>query len=141
MATARYSALGTPSGNIAGTTLDGLGTGSTSAFMTAYANGTNLDLYGQGYISLASITPAVGGSITLRVFSGSGATAPDNTGSVGGGDTYTVPLTQGSSGKIVTIPLIRLYPQSLYFCVTNNAGVALGTGNAFSLTPFNETVT
>jgi hypothetical protein len=144
MATAKWATPSAQGANIAGTTLDSLpATGSnTSAFVT-YDNATNLDLYANVEIDLGSITPTTGGSITLRVFAtaNAGASVPDATGSVGGGDAYTVPLTVSASAKIVTIPMIRLYPFSMRLAVTNNAGVALAaTGNAIKVQPFNESV-
>lgn len=139
MAKATWSAPGTVSGNLnSGGQADGLATGSTSAFLTTYANGTNLDLYASVAVSLASITPTAGGSITLRVFSGQGSTAPDNTASVGGGDAYTQVLTTSASAKTVVFPLVRLYPQNCYFALTNSAGVTLGTGNTVVVQPFDE---
>lgn len=139
MPTARWSTPGTASANLAGTALDSLANGSTSAFLTAYANGTNLDLYAGLLINLGSITPTAGGSITVRVFASVNGTAPDNTASVGGGDAYTIPLTAGASAKVLTVPMVRLYPGTVYVAVTNNAGVALAaTGNTFVVVPFNE---
>lgn len=139
MPTARWSTPGTASANLAGTALDSLANGSTSVFLTTYANGTNLDLYAGLLINLGSITPTTGGSITVRVFASVNGTAPDNTASVGGGDAYTVPLTTTASAKVITVPMVRLYPGNVYFAVTNNAGVALAaSGNSVVLVPFDE---
>lgn len=139
MTTVRWTTPGTASSNLAGTALDGLGNGATSAFLTTYANGTNLDLYAGLLINLGSISPATGGSITVRVFASVNGTVPDNTGSVGGGDAYTIMLTTTASAKVVTLPLIRLYPGPVYFTVTNNSGVALASsGNSFIVVPFDE---
>lgn len=140
MATAKWSLPGAISSDIAGTSLNSLANGSTSAFVT-YDNSGNLDLYASVRINLGSITPSTGGSITLRVFAAQDTTAPDNNGSVGGGDAYTVPLTTGASAKVVVIPMIRLYPESMRLCVTNNAGVSLASGsNNLYVRPFNESV-
>jgi hypothetical protein len=128
--------------NIAGATLDSLASGSTSAFVS-YDNSSNLDLYADVEVDLGSITPGTGGAIVLRVFAtaNAGASVPDNTGSVGGGDTYTAPLLAGTGTKIVTFPLVRLYPFAMRLCVTNNAGVALAaSGNAIKVQPYNEQV-
>lgn len=141
MPTARWSTPGTASANLAGTALDSLATGSTSNFLTSYANGTNLDLYAGLLINLGSITPTAGGSITVRVFASVNGQIPDNTASIGGGDAYTIPLTTTASAKQITIPLVRLYPGIIYFAVTNNAGVALSStsgSNTFVLVPFDE---
>lgn len=141
MATAKWATPGTISANLAGTTLDSLASGSTSAFVT-YDNSTNLDLYGSVRIALGSLTPAAGGSITLRVYSAQGANVPDDPAAISiGGDTYTVPLTTTASAKVAVIPMIRLYPESMRLQVTNNAGVALAaTGNSIFVRPFNESI-
>jgi hypothetical protein len=140
MATAKWATPTTTAGNIAGTTLDSLANGSTSAFVT-HDNSTSLDLYANVRVTLGSLTPTTGGSITLRVFSTAGGAAPDNTGSVGGGDAYTVPLTVSTSAKEASFPMVRLYPESCRLCITNNAGVSLAaSGNALYVRPFDETV-
>lgn len=145
MATAKWATPSAQSADImAG--LNSLANGSTSStsggFMT-YDNSTNLDLYANVEIQLGSFTSTTGASITLRVFStaGSGPTVPDDTGTVGGGDTYTVPITVGASAKKIVIPMIRLYPCSMRLCITNNAGASFaGSGNTVKLQPFNESV-
>jgi hypothetical protein len=137
MAVAKWSTPSTRSSNLAGTTLNSIANGSESARVT-YDNSTTRDLYGFVTIKLGSITPATGGSITLRV------TASDGTdlGDAVGGDLYTMPLTTGASAKIVNVPLVRLYPYSLRLSVVNNAGVALAaSGNEIYVRAFNEDVT
>jgi hypothetical protein len=137
MAVAKWSTPSTRSSNLAGTTLNSIANGSESARVT-YDNSTTRDLYGFVTIKLGSITPATGGSITLRV------TASDGTdlGDAVGGDLYTMPLTAGASAKIVNVPLVRLYPYSLRLSVVNNAGVALAaSGNEIYVRAFNEDVT
>ena len=139
MAKATWSAPGTVSANLnSNAAADSLANGSTSAFLATYANGTNLDLYASVAVSLSSITPTTGGSITLCVFSGQGATVPDNTASVGGGDAYREPLTAGAGVKTIVFKMVRLYPQNCYFAITNSAGVTLSTGNTVTAQPFNE---
>jgi hypothetical protein len=136
MATAKWSTPSTRSSNLAGTTLNSVANGSESSRVT-YDNSTTRDLYGFVTIKLGSITPAAGGSITLRV------TASDGTdlGDAVGGDLYTMPLTTGASAKIVNVPLVRLYPFSLRFSIINNAGVALAaSGNEIYVRAFNEEV-
>jgi hypothetical protein len=140
MATAKWATPSAQGANIASTTLDSLANGSTSAFVT-HDNSTNLDLYASVEIALGSLTPTTGGSVTLRVFSAQSADAPDNTGSVGGGEPYTVPLTVSAGAKVAIIPMIRLYPESMRLCVTNNAGVSLAaTSNSIKVRPFNEAI-
>jgi hypothetical protein len=137
MAVAKWSTPSTRSSNLAGTTLNSVANGSESSRVT-YDNSTTRDLYGFVTIKLGSITPATGGSITLRV------TASDGTdlGDAVGGDLYTMPLTTGTSAKIVNVPLVRLYPYSLRLSVVNNAGVALAaSGNEIYVRAFNEDVT
>lgn len=140
MSTAKWATPSAQGSNIASTTLDSLANAGTSVFVT-HDNSANLDLYASVLINLGSLTPTTGGSITLRVFSAQSADVPDNTGSVGGGDTYTVPLTTSTGAKVAVIPMIRLYPESLRLCVTNNAGVSLAaSGNSIKVRPFNESI-
>ena len=138
MSTARWSSPGTVSANLnSGGAADSLASGSSSAFLT-YANGSLLDFYGAVNVNLTSITPTSGGSITLSVFSGFGATVPDNTASIGGGEPYTAVLLQGATAKKIVFPMVRLYPQNCYFAITNNSGVTLGTGNTVYVQPYDE---
>lgn len=138
MATAKWATPSAVSSNLAGTALNSLANGSTSAFIT-YDNSTNLDLYANVNVNLGSFTSTTGASITLRVFSAQSTTAPDATGSVGGGDTYTAPITVGASAKVVVFPMVRLYPESLRICVTNNGGAALAaSSNTLYVRPYNE---
>jgi len=118
--------------------VNSLANGSSSGLMT-YDNSANLDLYASVAVSLGSITPTAGGNIVLRAYSTQGATVPDDTGSVGGGDTYTLPLTTTASAKVIIFPMVRLYPESMRFQISNNAGVALAaSGNSISVKPYNE---
>lgn len=136
MAIAKWSAYGTRSSNLAGTTLNSLANGSESTTVT-YDNSTNRDLYASIAIKLGSITPATGGSITLRVTINDGTDTSDRI----GGDLYTIPLTSGASAKVNIIPMIRLYPTSLRFSIINNSGVTLNaSGNELYVRPFNEDI-
>jgi hypothetical protein len=141
MATAKWATPSSVGSNIAGATLDGLANGSTSAFVT-HDNSANLDLYASVRVNLGSLTPGTGGSITLRVFSTQNGNAPTDTGAVGGGDTYTAPLTTATGAKVVLFPMVRLYPESLRLQITNNAGAALHAtaGNEIYVRPYNESV-
>ena len=140
MATAKWATPSALGSNIAGTTLDSLANGSTSSFVT-HDNSGNLDLYASVTIKLGSLNPTTGASITLRVFVHDGTDASDNTGSVGGGDTYTVPVTTGSGAKVVVIPMVRLYPLSMRLCVTNNSNVSFAaSSNEIKVKPYNESV-
>lgn len=140
MATAKWATPSAQGGDIASTTLDSLANGATSVFVT-HDNSANLDLYASVMVALGSITPAAGGTITLRVYSAQSADVPDDIGSVGGGETYTVPLTSGASAKKVVFPMVRLYPESMRLQITNNSGVAFNAANNdIKVRPFNESV-
>lgn len=137
MAVAKWSTPSARSSNFAGTTLNSLANAGESSAVT-YDNSTNRDLYGLVTIKLGSITPATGGSITLRVTLNDGTDTADRI----GGDLYVVPLTSGASAKIAVINMVRLYPYSMRFSVVNNAGVAFAaSGNEIYVRPWNEDVT
>lgn len=136
MSIAKWSAPSARSSNLAGTTLNSLANAGESSVVT-YDNSTNRDLYGTVTIKLGSITPAAGGSITLRVTLNDGTDTADRI----GGDLYVVPLTSGASAKVAVINMVRLYPYSMRLSVVNNAGVALAaSGNEIYVRPFNEDI-
>ena len=136
MATAKWATPGTRSSNFASTSLNSLATGSESAVVT-YDNSTNRNLYGAVTIKLGSITPASGGSITLRVTMSDGTDTSDKA----GGDLYSVVLLSGASAKVVILPMVRIYPFSLRFSLINNSGVTLNaSSNELYVTPYNEEV-
>jgi hypothetical protein len=138
MATAKWATPGAEGSNLAGTALDSLGNGSAAAAIT-YDNSTALDLYVGVRVALGSITPTAGGSITLQVYAVQGAVVPDFV--AGAGDTYTQPLTTTTSAKNLYFPMVRAYPRSLRFVITNNAGVALAaTGNSLAVSAYDESV-
>ena len=136
MALAKWTTPGARSSNIAGTTLNSLANAGESTVVT-YDNSTNCDLYGTVTIKLGSITPATGGSITLRVTLNDGTDTADRV----GGDLYVVPLISGAGAKVAVINMVRLYPYSMRLSVVNNAGVALAaSGNEIYVRPFNEDI-
>lgn len=140
MATAKWATPSAVGANIASTTLDSLANLATSAFVE-HDNSSALDLYASVEIDLGSLTPNAGGCVTLRVFCSHGTSDPDNTGSVGGGDTYTQLLTTTTGAKKVIVPMVRLYPSPCQLCLTNNTGVALAaSGNSIKVRPWNESV-
>lgn len=142
MATAKWATPSALGSNIASTTLNSLANGSTSAFVT-HDNSSSLDLYASVTVLLGSIDPTDGGSITLRVYATDGTNTPDDTGIVGGGETYTAPLTTAGAGsaKVVVFPMVRLYPASMRLQVTNNSGVTFNaSSNALHVKPYNESV-
>lgn len=136
MAIAKWAAPSARSSNIAGTTLNSLANGSESTVVT-YDNSTAVDLYSVVTIKLGSITPATGGSITLRVTLSDGTDTADRI----GGDLYVVPLTSGAGAKVAVINMVRLYPFSMRLSVVNNAGVTLAaSGNELYVRPWNEDI-
>lgn len=137
MAIAKWSTPSTRSANILSTVANSLANGSESAVVT-YDNSTNRDLYGTVTLKLGSITPATGGSITVRITVSDGTDVSDRA----GGDLYTVLLNSGASAKVAIIPMVRLYPLSLRISVINNSGVAFAaSANELYVRPFNEDVT
>jgi hypothetical protein len=142
MSIAKWATPGARSANLAGSAINSLATGSetSSANAISYDNGTNRDVHAIVTVKLASLTPAAGGSISLRVYSGDGIDAPD----IGGGerDEYVLPLASGTGVKTVTFKMVRLYPFSnMRFTVVNNAGVSTAaSGHEFFVRPYNEDV-
>jgi hypothetical protein len=138
MAVAKWAAPGARSSNLAGTALNSLANNSASAAL-AYNNSAARDLYAAVTVKLGSITPTTGGSVTLRVYAGDGTDAPNLNG--GAFDSYTAALTTGASAKVVTFPMVRLYPFPCTLQVVNNAGVSTAAaGNEVYVTPYNEEV-
>lgn len=136
MAVAKWSAPSARSANILSTVANSLANGSESAVVT-YDNSTNRDLYGTVTLKLGSITPATGGSVTLRITLNDGTDTSDKA----GGDLYNSLLATGASAKIAVFPMVRLYPYSMRISVVNNSGVTLaGTSNELYIRPYNEDV-
>jgi hypothetical protein len=139
MAVAKWAEPSTRSSNLAGTTFNSLANGSAGTAIT-YDNSSNRDLYAIVTVKLGSLTPTTGGSITLRVYSGDGTDTPDLNG--GSFDSYTAALTTGASAKVVSFPMVRIYPFSLRLQIVNNAGVSTAaSGNELYVCPYNENVT
>jgi hypothetical protein len=139
MAVAKWSTVSSRSSNLAGTALNSLANGSASSLIS-YDNSAARDLYAAVAVKLGSITPGVGGSVTLRVYAGDGTDLPDANG--GAFDSYTAQLASGAGAKVVTVPMVRLYPFPCRLQVVNNAGVTLAaSGNELYVRPYNEDVT
>jgi hypothetical protein len=139
MSVAKWAAPGTRSGNLAGTTFNSLANGSAGSAIS-YDNSTARDLYAAVTVKLGSLTPATGGSITLRVYAGDGTDTPDLNG--GPFDSYVAPLTTTAGAKVAIIPMVRLYPFPVTLQVVNNAGVSTAaSGNELYVRPYNEDVT
>jgi len=140
MATAKWATAGSLSSNFAGTTLNSLANGSVSAFIT-YDNATDKSLYGLLVLKLGSITPTAGGSITAIVHAAQASNTPDDTGSVGGGERYPLPLTTSTGAKIATAKISLIGPFSLRLQFLNSSGVTLNaSGNEVYIQPWNEDV-
>lgn len=138
MAVVKWSAPGARGANLAGTALNSLATGSASSPI-AYDNSTARDLYAAVTVKLGSITPGTGGSVTLRVYAGDGTDLPDADG--GAFDAYVAALAGGAGAKVVTFPMVRLYPFPVRMQFVNNAGVTTAaSGNELYVTPYNEDV-
>jgi hypothetical protein len=138
MAVAKWATPGTRSANLAGTTFNSLANGSAGTAIT-YDNGTARDLYAIVTVKLGSLTPVTGGSITLRVYAGDGTDTPDLNG--GSFDSYAAALTTSTGAKVVTFPMVRLYPFSGTLQVVNNAGVSTAaSGNELYVRTYNEDV-
>lgn len=125
MATLKWESPAALSSSLVTTELDSLAFGSTTALFT-YDNSSDLKLYASVTVKLGSLTPAAGGSITLRVYMSDGTNVSD---AAGGGDVYTSPLTTSAGAKIAIFPMVRLYPFSLRFSITNNSGVAFNAAD------------
>ena len=135
MAIAKWStpAAGT---SIAGTALNSLANNATSAVMT-FDNSTARNLYARVVISLGSISPTTGGSITLR-YVGHDSGAEDVTPSL---ESYTMALTTTTSTNKVIVEMARLYPFADGFVLVNNSGAALNaSGNTVTVIPYGEDI-
>ena len=139
MAVAKWATPGSRSSNLAGTTFNSLANGSAGSAI-GYDNSTARDLYAAVTVKLGSLTPATGGSITLRVYAGDGTDTPDLNG--GPFDSYVAPLTTTTGAKVAIIPMVRLYPFPVTLQIVNNAGVSTAaSGNELYVRPYNEDVT
>lgn len=140
MAIAKWAAPGSRSANLAGAILNaGITNGSASAFIS-YDNSTARDLYAIITLRLGSFTPGANPSVLMRLYSGDGADLPDING--GAFDSYVAAIAAGAGAKIITFPMIRLYPFPLRLQFVNNSGQTwAASGNEVYLTPFNEDVT
>lgn len=137
MAVAKWAAPRAAS-SVAGTALNSLANGSTTARM-AYDNGTNRDLYARVTVDLGSITPSTGGSITLRYLSRYSGADEDIVTSL---ESYTALLTTTTGAKKVIFGMVRLYPFDGGFVLRNDSGVTLNaSGNTINVEGYNEDVT
>lgn len=138
MAVAKWSTPSTRSSNLAGTTFNMLANG-TAGSAISYDNSSARDLYAAVAVKLGLLTPATGGSITLRVYAGDGTDTPDING--GSFDSYAAALTTSTGAKVVMFPMVRLYPFPITLQVVNNAGVSTAaSGNELYIRTYNEDV-
>ena len=127
MATAiKWSVPTALSASLVTTQLDSLGNGSESAVSSAIDNTAGGYLYAAIIVVLGSITPATGGSISLRLTVSDGTNTADKV----AGDTYSAVLLAGASLKVVVFPLVRLPPFNCYLSVVNNSGVAFNAADS-----------
>jgi hypothetical protein len=83
-------------------------------------------LYAAIIVVLGSITPATGGSLSLRLTVSDGTNTADKV----AGDMYTAVLLSGASIKVVVFSLVRLPPFNCYLSVVNNSGVAFNAADS-----------
>lgn len=127
------------------TELNSLADGSYSNASTAYDNLTNLYLYCQLELVLASLTPGTGGYVSVYLVKqldgtnyedGGGATAPRATSLV---CTFDLSTSTGAKRQI-SMPF-PIPPCPFKFVLYNKAGVSLGaSGNTLKYKVGNETV-
>jgi len=127
MATAiKWSVPTSLSASLVTTQLDSLGNGSESAVSSAINNTAGSYLYAAIIVVLGSITPATGGSLSLRLTVSDGTNTADKV----AGDMYTAVLLSGASIKVVVFSLVRLPPFNCYLSVVNNSGVAFNAADS-----------
>ena len=131
MATAKWSAAGTESSNIAGTALDSLANGGLSAILADIGNASGKNLNIRFWVKLGSLTPTAGGSITVRLVCKRSSTYITRSATVFIGEQATLPLTTAAEAKELSTCAMRLPgPFDVGVEIVNNAGVALAaSGN------------
>lgn len=126
------------------TELNALGNGSASAASSAVANDTNLDVYADIELVLASLSPAAPNYLTLYILEAiDGTNYPSATGSVLRNQPSqilcTFPIdTTAATAQRVTVRNVVLPPGTFKVVLDNQAGVALGaTGNTVKMITYN----
>jgi hypothetical protein len=138
MSAATWSAPTTESANQAGTALNSIADGSTTAIIVDFDNTTAKALYLALWITLGSITPGTGGSISVRLRRLRSGTYEDATMS---NVVAAKVLASGAGVKNLAfhIPLPGPFVYGLE--VVNNAGVTLAaSGNALYSATFGEEI-
>jgi hypothetical protein len=133
MSTAKWSAFGTESANIAGTALNSKATGTTT-LIGDIDNSSDLDLYASFWLELGSITPSTGGSVTLQLRRKRGSAYADDA-----CEQNIQDLSSGASAKNVEF-LMRLPGPGVYglYWVNNSGVTSAASGNALYYSRFNE---
>ena len=137
MATAKWGAFSSDTSNIAGTgTLDAKTTGTTT-LVADIDNTSDKDLYASFWAELGSITPAVGGSVTLSLRRKRGSAYAENP-----CEQVTAGVTGTGARPVLLEFLMRLPGPGVYGIYwTNNLGVnSAGSGNALYRADFNEEI-
>lgn len=136
MSTAKWANALTESSNIAGTALNSIANGSASGILADVSGNNSLNLL--LWIELGSITPAVGGSIAVRLRRKRSSTYEDATVS----QIVANPLLlSGASAKKTNVCVALPGPFTYGVEIINYAGVALNaSGNAVYLQEYSEDV-
>jgi hypothetical protein len=131
MATAKWSAAGTESSNIAGTALNSLANGGLSAILADIANASGKNLNIRFWVKLGSLTPTAGGSIAVRLVCKRGSDYITRSATVFIGEQAALPLTTAAEAKELSTCAMRLPgPFDVGVEIVNNAGVSLAaSGN------------
>lgn len=141
MATQKWVGAWVSRGTVLTTELNGLGIGAYSALGTAVDNSANLDQFGVFVISLNTLSPTTGATVTLFIAQAVDGTnyeaAPASTNAAfhqnQNGLIVSVDTT-ASATKLIATPPILLPPAKFKVALLNGAGVALNaTGNTVTL--------
>jgi hypothetical protein len=136
MSVAKWTALGTESSNIAGTALDSKANGTTT-FIADITNTTDKDLYLNVWMTMGSITPTAGSSVTLQLRQKRSSTYAENT-----LEQY-VAATNGTGARTVPLAAVMRIPHGGTFGLywTNNLGVtSAASGNEVYTRTWNEDI-
>lgn len=136
MSVAKWTALGTESSNIAGTSLDSKATGTTT-FIADITNTTDKDLYLNVWMLMGSITPTAGGSVTLALRQKRSSTYAENN-----LEQYTA-AQNGTGARTVPLAAVMRIPHGGTFGLywTNNLGVtSAASGNEVYTRTWNEEI-
>lgn len=140
--TGKWAAGTNPAGtalSVHSTSLNSLANNAASAASSAIANQTNLDIYGQFTLHLASLTPGAGGYITLYITPATdNSTYPSATATVLRNQPdkilYTFPLDTAVGAQDLVTPVLMLPPCSFKIVLDNQSGVALNAaGNTLAM--------